>query len=134
VRDATTATREHGYAPGRMGLMDCRFVPALPGPRVSPAVQVVRDRCAPVRERSWALCELSRMHREDLVRLIAKSDSLLARSHGHDSDRSNAGESAGCSRTELQHSRVEVLLAAGRVPRRPEVRERYSSSGRPNIS
>jgi hypothetical protein len=60
--------------------MVCRIVAPPPPRKVSPAVQAVRDWCAPARERSWALCELSRMHREDLVRLIAKSESLLGAS------------------------------------------------------
>jgi hypothetical protein len=59
--------------------MSCRFVAPPARPKVSPAVQAVRDWCAPARERSWALCQLSLMSREDIVRLIAKSDSLLSR-------------------------------------------------------
>jgi hypothetical protein len=70
--------------PCRVGqLMVCRFVAPPPPRKVSAAVQAVRDWCAPARERSWALCELSRMYQQDLVRLIAKSDCLIARSHGH---------------------------------------------------
>lgn len=61
--------------------MVCRVVVPFPVIRVLPAVQAVRNWCAPARERSWALQGLSQFYREDVARLIAKSDALLARSH-----------------------------------------------------
>jgi hypothetical protein len=59
--------------------MVCRVVVPFPVVPVSPAVQAVRDRCAPARERSWALQGLSRFHRDDVARLVAQAESLRAR-------------------------------------------------------
>jgi hypothetical protein len=58
--------------------MVCRLIVPFPVVPVSPAVQAVRDRCMPARERSWALQGLSHFCRQDVVRLIAKSEVLLA--------------------------------------------------------
>jgi hypothetical protein len=60
--------------------MVCRVRDSVPVVLVSPAVQAVRDWCTPARERSWALQGLSRFYREDVARLIARSEVLLARS------------------------------------------------------
>jgi hypothetical protein len=60
--------------------MVCRVIVPFPVIPISPAVQAVRNWCAPARERSWALQGLSQFYREDVARLIAKSDVLLARS------------------------------------------------------
>jgi hypothetical protein len=60
--------------------MICRIIVPFPVVKVSPPAQAVRDMCAPARERSWALQGLSRFHRADVARLIARSESLLARS------------------------------------------------------
>jgi hypothetical protein len=61
--------------------MVCRALVPFPVVHVSPAVQAVRDWCTPARERSWALQGLSHFYREDVIRLIARSNVLLARSH-----------------------------------------------------
>jgi hypothetical protein len=61
--------------------MVCRVIVPFPVITISPAVQAVRNRCAPARERSWALQGLSQFYREDAARLVAQSDALLARSH-----------------------------------------------------
>jgi hypothetical protein len=60
--------------------MVCRIIDSVPVVFVSPAVQAVRDRCTPARERSWALQGLSRFYREDVARLVARSEVLLAQS------------------------------------------------------
>jgi hypothetical protein len=60
--------------------MTCRLILPFPDVRFLPGIQAVRDWCAPARERSWALQELSRFYRDDVTRLIAKSETLLARS------------------------------------------------------
>jgi hypothetical protein len=49
----------------------------LPLPPTNLAVQEVQNKCAPVRERSWALRGLSEFYREDAAALCALSYMLI---------------------------------------------------------